>query len=119
MSAIAQRQSSTFKLGWGLLLFLAVGTMLGHLGLLLFDPGFEVGFIGWATFELLLAAIVAIPYRRGERWAWTVVWAVVIPYGLVMFFNPEIGPYYLGMAVLTAIGQALTYSAFFGQGARG
>lgn len=119
MSAITQKQSSTFKMGWGLMLFLAAGFALGHLALLLFDPGFATGFIAWATFEFLLAAILAIPYRRGERWAWAVVWAVVIPYGLVIFFNPEIGPYYLGMAVLTVIGQALTYSAFFGPGARG
>lgn len=117
MSAISiQGQPSRFRVGWGILMFIAVASTLGHIGLLLFDPGFATGFIAWATFEFLLAAILAIPYRRGERWAWYVVWAPVIPYAVVIFFNPDVGPFYLAAAALIVLGQWLASSAFFAPG---
>jgi hypothetical protein len=38
---------------------------------------------------------------------------LVIPYALVILFNQEIGPIYLGEAALMALGQILTYRTFF------
>ena len=35
----------------------------------------------WASFGLLAAIISGVPYRRGDRWAWYVLWLVPIAYG--------------------------------------
>jgi hypothetical protein len=37
--------------------------------------------IVWASFGLIAAIISAVPYRRGDRWAWYVLWLVPIAYG--------------------------------------
>lgn len=105
--------SRRFKIGWGILLFLAAGNVLSHIGLLLFDPGGDTIFLTWAAFNLLAAAILVLPYRRGEKWAWIVIWAMIIPYALIIVFNSEVGPYYLAEAALMTISQLLTYRAFF------
>lgn len=107
------KQSTTTKVGWGILLFVAVSNVLGHIGLAIFETGPDTVFIAWAMFNLLAAVILSIPYRRGEKWAWYAIWFTVIPFALVIFSNPEIGPIYLGEAALIVVGQLLTYSAFF------
>ena len=108
-------QSTRFKLGWGPLLFLAVGNVVGQLGLLFFDPGGDTVFLAFAAFNLLAAIILAIPYRRGEKWAWYAIWAMVPLYALIIFFNPDVGLIYLGEAVVMALCQLLTYSSFSGK----
>ncbi len=42
------------------------------------------------AFGVLLAAIAAGPYRRGERWAWNVLWIMPILLG-VQFVNSNFG----------------------------
>lgn len=37
--------------------------------------------IVWTAFSLLAAIVTAVPYRRGDRWAWYVLWLVPIAYG--------------------------------------
>lgn len=37
--------------------------------------------IVWTAFGLLASLISAVPYRRGDRWAWYVLWLVPIAYG--------------------------------------
>lgn len=106
-------QSTTTKIGWGLLLFVAISNVLGHIGLAIFELGPDTVFIAWATFNLLAAIILYIPYRRGEKWAWYAISLTAVPFALVIFSNPEIGPIYLGEAALIVAGQLLTYSAFF------
>jgi hypothetical protein len=103
----------SFKIGWGILVFVAVGNILGHIGLLLFDPGGKTIFLTWAAFNFLAAAILLIPYRRGEKWAWIAIWGIVIPYALIILFNTEVGSIYLAEAGLMALGQALNYRVFF------
>jgi hypothetical protein len=109
-----ETRSTGFKVGWGILIFFAVGNVLGHIGLLLFDPGGDTVFLTWAAFNLLAAAILLVPYRRGEVWAWFVIWAFIVPYGLIILFNSEIGPIYLAEAALMVLGQAMTRRAFLG-----
>ena len=113
MSEIAANvnQSRAARAGWILLLFVTISNVVGHIGLLLFDNPDTV-FLAWATMNLLAAAIVAVPYRRGERWAWTILWALVIPYAAIILFNAEIGPIYLGEAALLVLGQLLAARHF-------
>jgi hypothetical protein len=108
-------QSTTSKIGWGVLLFVAVSNVLGHIGLAIFESGPDTVFIAWATFNLLAAIILVNPYRRGERWAWYAISVTAVPFALVIFSNPEIGPIYLVEATLIVLGQILTYSGFFGK----
>ncbi len=110
-----QRQSPSFRIGWGVLLFLAAGNVLSHIGLFFFDAA-ETIFIAWSAFNLLATAILVVPYRRGEKWAWYVIWGLIIPYALIIFVNSEVGLYYLAEAVVMGLGQVLTYGAFFAPG---
>lgn len=111
-----QQHTTGFKIGWGILLFLSIGNVLGHIGLLIFEPEPSSIFVAWAAFNLLAATILAIPYRRQERWAWYAIWLMILPYALIIFFNSEIGPIYMGEAVVMVIAQLLTYSTFSSKG---
>jgi hypothetical protein len=102
-----------YKIGHAILIFIAVGNILGHIGLLLFDPGGDVIFLAWASFNFMAAAILIFPYRNGERWAWYAIWGMVVPYALIIFFNSVQGPIYLAEAILLVAGQLLTYRSFF------
>jgi hypothetical protein len=95
-------------------LFLAVGNVLGHIGLLIFvfEPEPALIFLAWAAFNLLAATILAIPYLRQERWAWYAVWLMIVPYALPIFFNSEVGSIYLGEALVMTVCQLLTFGAF-------
>lgn len=106
-------QPLAFKIGWGILLFFSIGNVLGHITLSLIESGPPTVFIAWAGFNFLAAGILLIPYRREEKWAWFIIWALVVPYALVILFNQGIGPIYLGEAALMALGQILTYRTFF------
>ncbi len=108
-------QSTISRIGWGILLFVAASNILGHIGLDIVETGPDTIFIAWATFNLLAAIILFIPYRWGEKWAWVAISLTIIPFVLVIFSNPEIGPIYLGEAALIVVGQVLNYSAFFGR----
>jgi hypothetical protein len=110
--SIRINESPASKIGWIILLFVTISNVVGHIGLLLFDNWDSI-FVAWATMNLLAAAILFIPYRRGERWAWNVMWVLVIPYAMIILFNPQLGPIYLGEAALLIVGQLLTYRAFF------
>ena len=110
-------EASVSKIGWIILLFVTISNVLGHIGLLFFD-NMDTIFVAWATMNALAATILFIPYKRGERWAWNVIWVLIIPYALIIFFNAEIGPIYLGEAALLVVGQLLAYRAFADQGAK-
>ena len=112
-------QPTTFKIGYALLLFVTVSNVLGHIGLMLFDPGNDVIFLSWASFNFMASAILIFAYRQRQSWAWYIICALVIPYALIILFNAEIGPIYLGEASLLIIGQLLTYRSFFANGPNG
>jgi hypothetical protein len=73
-------------------------------------------FIAWATFSLYSAIILAIPYRRGERRAWYLRWALPVPSIVLSVNNPDAAPYHLTAVGLMVIGQVLTRGAFFTKG---
>lgn len=105
-------KSTGFKIGFAVLILIAISGVLGHIGLLLFDPADDVVFLGWAAFNFMAVAILIYPYRRGEIWAWYAIWGMVIPYGLIIVYNSEVGPIYLAEAILLAAAQLLTFRSF-------
>ena len=108
-----ERRSLAFKIGWGILLFFTIGNVLGHIGLSIFESQPSTVFVAWAGMNFLAAGILLIPYRRRERWAWYLIWALIVPYALVILFNQDVGLIYLGEAALMALGQLLTYRTVF------
>lgn len=108
-------RSLAFKIGWGILLFFSIGNVLGHIGLSIFESQPSTVFVAWAGMNFLAAGILLIPYRRRERWAWFLIWALIVPYALVILFNRDVGLIYLGEAALMALGQLLTYRTVFAQ----
>ena len=110
-----ERRSAAFKIGWGILLFFSIGNVLGHIGLSIFESQPSTVFVAWAGMNFLAAGILLIPYRRRERWAWFLIWALIVPYALVILFNQDVGLIYLGEAALMALGQLLTYRTVFAE----
>ena len=108
-----ERRSLAFNIGWGILLFFSIGNVLGHIGLSIFESQPSTVFVAWAGMNFLAAGILLIPYRRRERWAWYLIWALIVPYALVILFNQDVGLIYLGEAALMALGQLLTYRTVF------
>lgn len=110
--SLVSERTSIFKVGWSILMLIVAGNTLGQLGLLLFDPGGDTVFLAWAAFSFVTTAILLVPYRRGETWAWYVIWAAIVPYALVILFNQDVGPIYLGEAAMMAVGQILASGHF-------
>ena len=110
-----ERLPFAFKIGWGILLFFSIGNVLGHIGLSIFESQPSTVFVAWAGMNFLAAGILLIPYRRRERWAWFLIWALIVPYALVILFNQDVGLIYLGEAALMALGQLLTYRTVFAE----
>ena len=108
-----ERRSLAFKTGWGILLFFTIGNVVGHIGLSIFESQPGTVFVAWAGINLLAAGILLIPYRRRERWAWFLIWALIVPYALVILFNQDVGLIYMAEAALMALGQLLTYRTVF------
>jgi hypothetical protein len=110
-----RHRSIRYKVGWWTLVLIAALSLLNHVmgALGLYEPGEELVFIGYAAVSVYALAVLVVGYRRGERWAWWVTWAFVASYALVpVFHGPEIGPYYMGAAVLMALAQLATWPAF-------
>lgn len=114
MSAVTiDSQTTAYKLGWWLLFGLSVLSVGSYVVLIFVEPGLVDSFIAWATFSLYSVVVMIIPYRRGERWAWYVTWALPIPSVVLSLNNPDAAPAYLTAAGLMVIGQLLTRGAFF------
>jgi hypothetical protein len=55
----------------------------------------------------IAAAVLLVPYRRGEMWAWLVTWVEVAAFAIVYpLTDPEVGTWYLIGAVIAALAQA-------------
>lgn len=111
-----QAQSAAYKVGWSVLFGLSVLSVLSYAALIFAVPAMVDSFIAWATFSLYSVIVLLFPYRRVERWAWYITWALPIPSVVLSFNNPDAAPYYLTAAGLMAIGQLLTRGAFFAKG---
>ena len=103
-------RTTRFNVGWMLLLGISILMTLNHVVLIFFmnEPAL---FIGWAAFNLYATLVLWIPFRRGERWAWFFSWISVIALASLIAFDSQVGPFYLGAAVLMAVGLLLAYPA--------
>lgn len=106
-------RSKAYKVGWFVLLGIAVLSVLSYVVLIFAVPGLLDSFIAWATLSLYAAVVLLIPYRRAERWAWYLTFALPVPTIVLGLNNPEAAPYYLTAAGLMVVSQLLTRSAFF------
>ena len=114
MSAVAiHAQSTAFRIGWLVLTSLSVLSALSYVVLIFVVPDLVDSFVAWATFSLYSVVVLLMPYRRGERWAWYLTWALPIPSVVLSLNNPDAAPFYLPAVGLMVIGQLLTRSAFF------
>jgi hypothetical protein len=113
---IIQKQSIGYKIGWWILIGFNVWSVIGHAVFIFIYPAVSL-FRIWTAFHLIAVVILLIPYRRGEKWAWYLVWIIILPMALVIINEQSfIGSSYLVAAGLMAIGQLLTRPAFFTTG---
>jgi hypothetical protein len=105
-------QGNLFKAGWILLLAVSVLMTLNHL-VLIFALNQPSLFIGWTAFNLYACLVLWFPFRQGERWAWGASWILVTALASAIFFDAQIGVFYLGAASIAAVGLLMTTSAFF------
>ena len=108
--------SAAFNIGWMVLLLISV---LATLNLMMLPAyGDDVGLaIGWTGYSLYATVLFAIPFRRGERWAWYTSWILVIGFAAPILFIPGEGmaAIYLIIAGMMALSLLLTRPAFFRQ----
>ena len=108
-----QPRSAAYKVGWAVLFGVSALSVVSYIALIFVVPAMVDSFIAWATFSLYSAIVLLIPYRRVERWAWDITWALPVPSVVLALNNPDAAPYYLAAAGLMVMGQLLTRSAFF------
>jgi hypothetical protein len=74
-----------------------------------------LGFLG-AGFGLLAAVVSVIPYRRGERWAWSALWLFPVTIGAVaarqLIDQYPAGYYYAAITTLAVVGLLLPLRNF-------
>jgi hypothetical protein len=109
-------RSSAFKIGWALLLVVSVLFTLNHVVQSVVSSEERTLFLGWAAFNVYALLVIAIPLRQGARWAWITSWVLVAVFAGTIFLDAQIGVYYLGAAVVMAVGLLLTAPAFFSRG---
>ena len=105
--------SDTFTIGWIVMLIISILATLNHIMLPAYgDP---VTFaIGWTGYSLYAIVVLAIPFRRGERWAWYSTWILVIGFAIPILINQEIYVVaYLIAAGVMAFALLMTRPAFF------
>jgi hypothetical protein len=109
-------RSNTFKVGWVLLLVASALFTFNHVVLSFVISAERTLFLGWAAFNLYALLVIAIPFRQGARWAWVTSWILVAVFASTVFFDAQTGVYYLGAAMVVAVGLLLTSPAFFSRG---
>jgi hypothetical protein len=105
-----------FWIGWGVLAFITVGLTLNHAYLVLTYTGAPAGRL---LFPVLVAlgvyavVVLAIPYRRLAWWAWAVTWVFILTTAVMgLFLEADVGVFYVGAAVVSAIAQVLVLPRF-------
>ena len=104
--------SDTFTIGWIVLLFISVLATLNHFMLPLYGDWIGLA-IGFAGYSLYATVILAIPFRRGETWAWYSTWILVIGFAALIFTGESVAVAYLIAAGVMAVCLLLTRPAFF------
>ena len=104
--------NAVFNTGWIILLAISVLATLNHFMLPLYGDwiGLAIGFTGYSLYATV---VLAIPFRRGERWAWYATWIQVIGFAALMLTGESIAVAYLIAAGVMAISLLITRSAFF------
>src|SRR4051812_5962092 len=105
-------QNVLFKTGW-IILIIAAGLMtLNHLVLMfvLKDP---ILFLGWTVFNLYSLLVIAIPFRRLEKWAWYATWILAIGLAAAGINDSSLILFYCGFAAACVLGLLLTMRDFF------
>ena len=110
--------SDTFISGWIVLLFFSGCALLNHMLLPVYDKNNLALAIGWVAFSLYAMLVLAIPFRRGKRWAWYISWIQVIVFGSLIFLDadPELRGVvimYVTAAGVMALCLFVTRPAFF------
>jgi hypothetical protein len=108
--------SKLAKVAWGILLVASVLGVLNHaVGVFAIakqDPE-PLMFALFACLNLYATAVLLVPYRRGEMWAWLVTWVEVAAFAIVYpLTDPEVGTWYLIGAVIAALAQAASLPWF-------
>lgn len=104
--------NSRFKIAWAVMVFLAAVSAAGHLALMFLETE-PVLFLGWLVFNLYAMVVLWFPFRNGERWAWYSTWLFAIAYASLIFFDSQVGLYYLIIAGIFAVCLLLTRPEFF------
>ena len=107
--------SGTFTIGWIVLLFISALATLNHIMLPAYGDDVWLA-IGWTGFSLYAIVVQAIPFRRGERWAWNTSWILVIGFAAPILINQEsyVVAYLIAAGVM-AMSLLMTRPAFFGK----
>jgi hypothetical protein len=107
-------RNARFQTGRIILLVAAALMTLNH-AVLMFVLDQPVLFLGYTAFTLYALVVIAIPFRRCEKWAWYATW--VLPVGLaacaVLAADPNITFFYYGVAAACVLGLLLTMREFF------
>lgn len=114
---VATMPETRFKAGWIVLLVAAALMTLNH-AVLLFVLDEPVLFAGYTVFNLYALLVLAIPFRRRERWAWYTTWLLPLGLALPASMDPGIAVYYYGVAAACGVGLLLTMRDFFGSDVR-
>ena len=105
--------SAAFNIGWIVLLIIPALATLNHIMLPLYGDPVALA-LGWMGFSLYATVVIAIPFRRGERWAWYISWIPVIGFAYPILITQESYTVaYLIAAGVMALSLLLTRPAFF------
>ena len=105
--------TAAFNVSWIVLLIIPALATLNHIMLPLYgDP---VTFaLGWTGYSLYATVVIAIPFRRAERWAWYTSWILVIGFAApILILQESYTVAYLIAAGVMALSLLLTRPAFF------
>jgi hypothetical protein len=109
----AASDNAAFNTGWIVLLVISVLATLNHFMLPFYgdDIGLAIGFTGYSLYATV---VFAIPFRRGERWAWYISWILVIGFAYpILIVQESYTVAYLIAAGIMALSLLLTRPAFF------
>ena len=113
-------RSDMFTVGWTVLLIISACGTLNHIMLPIYDKNNLAVAIFAVGFSVYSLVVFAIPYRRGERWAWYAAWMPIFAFGSFIFWvNAAAGEMqavmwtYFIAAIAMAISQAVAYPTFF------
>jgi len=106
-------RGTTFEVCWIVLLMISVLATLNHIMLPLYGDPVALG-IGWTGFSLYATVVIAIPFRRREKWAWYISWILVVGFAYpILIIRESYTVAYLIAAGLMAVSLLLTGPAFF------